>query len=243
MTPTVLESLSSAMSEDDATALEQAVEERLAAEREAFEARFPPKAFIGVARALKIREPAIFARLVLSLRDDFYDFQLNCQSKWPSRDAEIRRLIELRDAANLLVSADLWMPLNPLAEADEEQFLATTKRLATFWGEELTKLEAAPSDVGRPSHNAFHELIIGLIRTYQRVARKRATRPSTRFNKRGYHGDFYQFAIAAWRSLRDHFPETADRIPYSKGALAEALRNHWPKKGTAGYKLILFNPR
>ena len=55
MTPTVLESLSSAMSEDDATALEQAVEEQLAAEREAFEARFPLEAFTGIARALKVR--------------------------------------------------------------------------------------------------------------------------------------------------------------------------------------------
>jgi len=50
MTPTVLESLSSAMSEDDATALEQAVEEQLAAEREAFFEGFPPEAFTGIAR-------------------------------------------------------------------------------------------------------------------------------------------------------------------------------------------------
>jgi hypothetical protein len=44
------------MSEDDATALEQEVEAQLAAEREAFEARFPPKVFLGVAKALKIRD-------------------------------------------------------------------------------------------------------------------------------------------------------------------------------------------
>ena len=235
------------MSEGDATDLEHEALEAEAAEREAFEARFPQRDFLGVARALKIRDPAIFARLVRSLRDDFYVFYMQCQTKWPSRGTEMDRLWELREAANLLASAlasaDLWMPLNPLAEADEEKFLTIAKRLAGFWNEELTKLETEPSAVGRRSHDAFHELIIGLIRTYQRVARKPAKKPNMRFNKPGYHGDFYQFAFAAWCCLRDHFPEAADRIPYSKDALAEALRKHWPKKGTAGYKLILFNSR
>ena len=62
------------MSEDDTTALEQDVLEAEAAEREAFEARLPPRDFLGVAKALNIRDPAIFARLVRSLRDDFYEF-------------------------------------------------------------------------------------------------------------------------------------------------------------------------
>jgi hypothetical protein len=71
------------MSGDDAAALEQAALEQLAAEREAFETRFPPKDFLGVARALRIRDPAIFARLVRSLRDDFYVFYMQFQTKWP----------------------------------------------------------------------------------------------------------------------------------------------------------------
>jgi hypothetical protein len=226
---------------EDTDSHEQEVLEELAADREAFEARFPAKVFLGVAKTLNIRDRAIFARLVRSLRAEFYIFHMGCQSKWPSRRTEMERLRELREAANLLAlaSADLWMPSNPLGEDEEEQFLATAKRLGTFWDEELTKLEAAPSAAGRPSHDEFHELIIGLIRTYQRVAKKPAKKPNMRFNKPGYHGDFYQFAIAAWRCLRDHYPEAADRIPYGKDALAEALRKHWPKKGTAGYKLIL----
>ena len=235
---------------EDTEALEQEALEALATDREAFEARFPPVVFIGVARALKIREPAIFARLVRSLRDDFYDFYMDCgsplRSKRPSRDAAKKRLSELRDAANLIASTDLsidlWMPLSPLGEDEEEQFVTTARRLATFWDEELTKLEAL-SPKRRPSHDAFHELIIYLIRTYQQVAKKPARKPNMRFNKPGYHGDFYQFAIAAWRCLRDHFPEAAGRIPKNEKALAEALRDHWPEKGTAGYKLILFNPR
>jgi hypothetical protein len=229
------------MSEDDAAALEQEVLEAEAAEREAFEARFPQRDFLGVARALKIRDPAIFARLVRSLRDDFYDFHMNCRSERASRGDEMKRLRELRGAADLLASGDLGLPLNLLDE--EEQIVAIAKRLANFWDEELRGLEVGPSAAGRPSHDAFHELIICLIRTYQRVARKPARKPNMRFGKPGYHGDFYQFAIAAWRSLLDHFPEAADRIPYSEGALAEALRKHWPKKGTAGYKLILYTPR
>jgi hypothetical protein len=92
------------MSEDDATALEQEAEAQLAADREAFEARFPPKDFLGVARALRIRDPAVFARLVRFLRDDFYRFHRDCQSKWPSRGAEIERLRKLREAASLLAS-------------------------------------------------------------------------------------------------------------------------------------------
>jgi hypothetical protein len=238
------------MSEDDAAALEQEVLEAEAAEREAFEARFPPKAFIGVARALKIREPAIFARLVRSLRDDFYDFYMDCgsplRSKRPSRDAVKKRFSELRDAANLIastdLSTDLWIPLSPLGEAEEEQFVTTVKRLATFWDDELTKREML-SSLGRPSHEAFHDLIIYLIYTYQQVARKPAKKPSTRRNKKGYFGDFYQFAIAAWHCLRERLPETRHLIPARKEALAEALRNHWPKKGTTGYKLILWKPQ
>jgi hypothetical protein len=224
---------------EDTNSLEQEVLEELAARQEAFEARFPPKNFLGVAKALKIRDRVVFARLVRSLQADFYSFYMDCQSECSSRGTEMGRLRELREAASLLASADLWMPSNPLGEDEEEQFLATMKRLGTFWDEELTKLEAAPSAAGRPSHDEFHELIIGLIWTYQRISRKRATRPSTRFNKPGYHGDFYQFAIAAWRCLRDHLPETHHLIPSRESALAEALRNHWPKKGTAGYKLIL----
>jgi hypothetical protein len=226
-----------------ANSLEQEVLEAEAVEREAFEARFPPKNFLPVARALKIRDQAVFARLVQSLRNEFYFFYMDCHSKWPSRGTEMERLRELREAANLLASADLWLPSKPLGEDEEEQFLATTKRLATFWDAELTKLEAAPSAAGRPSHDEFHELIIGLIRTYQRISRKRATKPSTRFNKPGYHSDFYQFAIAGWRCLRDHLPEARHLIPSSERALAEALRKHWPKKRTAGYKLILHTPR
>ena len=232
---------------EDTDSLEQELLEAEAADREAFEARFPPKDFLGVARALKIRDPATFARLVRLLRDDFYGFHANCQSKWPSRGAEMERLRKLRDAATLLASPGVWMPLNPLEidmafdpfeEVEEEQFLAIAKRLATYSEERLAKLEASPSAAGRRSHDAFHELMVGLIYTYQRITRKQARKPSTRFNKPGYYGDFYQFALAAWHCLRDYLPEARNRMPRSEPALAEALRDHWPKKGTPAYKLI-----
>ena len=130
------------------------------------------------------------------------------------------------------------LAFDPFGEVEEEQFLAIIKRLATFWDERLSRLEADPSAVGRRSHDAFHELIVGLIRTYQQITKKRARKPSTRFNKPGYYGDFYQFAIAAWRCLRRNLPEARHLIPKSEGALGEALRNHWPKKGTGAHKLI-----
>ena len=49
---------------EDAAALEQEALEQLAAEREAFEARFQAKVFLGVAKTLNICDRAIFARLV-----------------------------------------------------------------------------------------------------------------------------------------------------------------------------------
>jgi len=222
-------------------AREQEALAELTAQEDAFNERFPPAAFLGAAKELKIRDRASFARLVRFLRDDFYGFYMDCQNKRPSHDAELKRLRELRDAANLVATNDpWWMPLSPLGEAEQEQFVTTARRLATFWDEELMKREVL-SSVGRPSHEAFHELIIYLIWTYQRVARKPAKKPSTRRNKSGYYGEFYQFAIAAWRCILERLPETRHLIPISEGALGEALRDHWPKKGTTGYKLILYH--
>src|SRR6516164_6543840 len=131
---------------EDTAALEQEALAQLAEQEDAFKKRFPPPVFAGVARALKIRDRATFARLVRSLRVHFYAFYVSCQSKPPSRDEETKhRLKELRDAANLIASTDLWtdpwMPLSPLGETEEEQFVTMARRLATFWDEELTKRE------------------------------------------------------------------------------------------------------
>src|SRR6516225_5365461 len=134
---------------EDTEAREQEALAELTAQEDAFNERFPPAAFLGAAKELKIRDRASFARLVRFLRDDFYGFYMDCQNKRPSHDAELKRLRELRDAANLVaspdLSIDLWMPLSPLGEAEEEQFVTTAKRLATFWDEELMKREVLSS--------------------------------------------------------------------------------------------------
>jgi hypothetical protein len=208
------------MSEGDATDLEHEALEAEAAERDAFEARFPPVAFMHVARTLKIRDPAIFAQLVQFLRDDFYGFYMDCQNKRPSRDAEMKRLGELRDAANLVASNDpWWTPLRPLAEADEEQFATTARQLATFWDEELTKLEGVSSSVGRRSHKEFHDLIIYLIRTYQRVARKPAKKPSTRRNKSG--------TTASSINSRSPPGIAFEKVCPKRAASSHATKPHW----------------
>jgi hypothetical protein len=74
------------MSEDDATALEQAVEEQLAAEREAFFEGFPPEAFTGIAKTLKVRPtPENLSRLRGWLLPDFYYLYRVVPSKEPTR--------------------------------------------------------------------------------------------------------------------------------------------------------------
>ena len=104
------------MSEDDTDALHQAVEEQLAAERDAFEACFPPEAFTGIAKALKVRPtPENLSWLRGRLLPDFY-FCLDVRHllKEPTRKQEINHLKKICEAATTLHSS--LTSFHPLAE-------------------------------------------------------------------------------------------------------------------------------
>jgi hypothetical protein len=219
------------MSEDEDA--EREALDQDAAEREDFMARFPPSAFVDVARALKW--PADIGNLVRlgrALRPRFYTFHESCSKRRLSPSAAAEQLRQLRDAANLLTSRDalLWMPSDLICQPNGEQFFAAARRLAMHWNAQLGR---SSSRAGRRSHTAFRELIVDLIRVYARLTSRRPIKPWVRrSNPRrgtaaGYGGDFNEFAVAIWRCVFQYIPEARPAIPGSERAVAEALRNHW----------------
>jgi hypothetical protein len=248
MTPTVLESLSSAMSEDDATALEQAVEEQLAAEREAFFAGFPPEAFRGIATALKVRPtPENLSRLRGWLLPDFH-FCLDVRHRYkePTREEQIKLLQKLAKAASSLHSTvtnfdiNFCLPLALLAPDEgglgvTDHFVATLQLLANTAANEVEKPASRRSGRGRPRKNEpFRQLTPRLIRKYERLTNEPAGRPNwlPDDGRHGRKGSFYPFAVAVWFCLRKNLPaEALAAIPSTEIGLGEELKKHWPKNG------------
>jgi hypothetical protein len=233
------------MSEDEDTAEREPREAHdleVREQKDAFMRRFSPTSFEGVAGALRMpADEQHLLRLGRALWSRFYDFYETCSEKRPSRAAVADRVRALRDAANLLASshgARLWLwTLPEIGEAEEEIFFATAKRLASLWDEQLGRL-SSPARAGRRRHSAFHDLIADLVPVYERLTNKSAKRPGVLRSKGGcgskrrYGGPFYEFTVAIWRCVRRHIPEACHIIPASEDAVAEALRNHWPKLAT-----------
>jgi hypothetical protein len=179
------------MTKDDTTALEQEALEELAAEREALEARFPPKAFTGIAKALEIRStPENLARLRGWLLRDFYSYLcVGISDKEPTRKERIARLKQLREAATILHSSianfeDVW-PLNligpdgPFATDNvTNRFTETLRCLADTAASEIEKLRSRKSRRGRPPKNEpFRQFTPRLVRKYERLMKERAGCP------------------------------------------------------------------
>jgi|SRR5215471_1808549 len=159
------------MSEDDATVLEQEAEAQLAAEREAFEARFPPEAFTGIAEALKVRPtPENLAWLRDELLPDFYSLYFSCsQVKWPTRKEEIDLWKKIHKAASDLHSAVTSFNINCLpldlfapdegAAGVTDHFIVTLRLLADTAPGQIETIASEKSRRGRPAKNApFREL-------------------------------------------------------------------------------------
>jgi hypothetical protein len=233
------------MSEDDTTALEQEALEQLAAEREAFEARFPPKAFAEIAKALKVR-PTLenLSRLRGRLLPDFHScLDVRHRYKEPTRKEKIKLLKQLSEAASTLHSVvsnfdiNFCLPLSLLALDESavgvsDHFIATLELLAKTAAGQIEKPAFSKSHRGRPRKNEpFRQLTPDLVRIYEFV-RKEPAPPYWLPDSHGYggKGNFYRFALAVWRCLQDNLPaEALTVIPPTEFGLAEELRKHWPK--------------
>jgi hypothetical protein len=239
------------MSEDDAAALEQEVLEAEAAEREAFEARFPTAVFTGIAKALKVRPgPENLSRLRGRLLPEFYYLHMTVLKKEPTREEQINQLRKVYEAASTLHSCltafnriwlelnlpiDLFAPDEGLAEGITDPFIATLQQLAEATASSAEKLASKGSRRGRPAKNfPFRQLTPDLVRIYEFVRKEPAEPPYWLPDSHGYggKGNFYPFALAIWHCLRDNLPDTAlAAIPPTEFGLAEELRKHWPKDG------------
>jgi hypothetical protein len=233
------------MSEDESTALEQKVEAQLAAEREAFEARFPAEAFTGIAKALKVRpKPENLSRLRDWLLPDFYHYlDVRHLLKAPTRKQEIDYLKKICEAATTLHS--LLTSFHPLVEPlhwrarDEgavgvtDHFEATLQFLAATAAGDIEKLASEKPRRGRPSKNEpFRQLTPTLIRTYESIRKEPAESPYHLPDSRIYDskGSFHSFALAVWHCLKDNLPREARAVmPSNEGGLGEELKKHWPK--------------
>jgi hypothetical protein len=235
------------MSEDE-DALEQEYLEARAAEWKAFEARFPPEAFAGIAKALRIRpKPEYLSRLRGWLLADFYDYLCwRRPGKEPTREERINRVKKLREAAmslhfSLTHLGIMDWPLDVLAPDDDpnapgvtDQFTATLQLLADRAATLIENIASKKSRRGRPIKNApFRELTPRLIRKYERLTEESAERPYQLPDSGGIYnskGSFYPFAVAVWRCLQDNLPpDSLAVIPATEAGLAEELKKHWPK--------------
>jgi hypothetical protein len=228
---------------EDADAREQEVLETEAADREAFEARFPPEAFTGIAKALKARPtPENLSWLRERFLPEFYYIFEGVSHKQPTRQERISRLNKVQHAASILhwalTSSDgVWLDLMLFTRPGEsftangQQFAADARRLADIATNIVEELSSRQSHRGRPSKNApFRELTPSLVRIYKFIRKEPASSPYWLPDSRVYGGKglFFPFAVAVWRCLRENLPPKARHtIPSSKDALAQELRKYW----------------
>jgi hypothetical protein len=234
----------------DADSFEQEVLEAEAAEREAFEARFPPEAFTGIAKALKVRPtPENLSWLHGRLLPHFYHcLDTRHRLKEPTRKERINRIKKLREAAMSLQFSlthfdGIWVmdwPLDVLAPEDDpdapgvtDQFHATLQLLADRATTLIEGIASEKSRRGRPSKNEpFRQLTPTLVRIYELIRKEPAGRPYFLPDSGIYggKGDFHLFALAIWRCLQNNLPpDSRAGIPDTEGGLAEELKKHWPK--------------
>ena len=212
------------MSSDEAD-LDQARREEIA-DREAFEARFPPEAFEDIAGALGVSADRPNLEVVRELlREDFSWF---CSSRVGDKAVRAKHARELktraRAAATLLSflrsGSVLHQPLVLLGGPFREKFLGVLEALAR-----------PPRSGGRyrPKDRFRTELAPSLIWIYEHATSDKAKVPRWSADSRAYGGKFYRFACAVRQCLYDRVPEVRAALPASDGALAQELQDHWPE--------------
>jgi hypothetical protein len=217
--------------EGDDTAFQEMMEEK-----EAFEARFPPEGFAGVAEALGWHpDQETLAAIRTRLLPGFYFFFVSTEGTVPSRDDRVKRLSEVRDAAAALLSLvrryggliDFWSVLD-LAAWDEKS-RTTVERLIEGADAEIRKLLSSRGRGGRPPKDQFRQLAADLVRAYERLTNSEATKPEWSGGSK-FDGKFYEFAVAAERCFRVKVSEreVLKELPATSAALGDGLRKHWP---------------
>jgi hypothetical protein len=213
------------MSDQDAG--DEASRDQIAA-LEAFEAKFKPEDFAGVAQALRLpEEPETLSWLRNLLLPDFRLFVECSAGKKATREEQISRLEKLRDTATGLeallrpggtrsgLPRRLWG-----SNLISDQFTQTLGVLALEAERQIQRLRSSPRGrAGRPRKEAFRQLGADLIRTFEKITQRKA---------RDLHFDnFCLFADAACRSLRAAVPAADADLPQSVRGLRESMLETW----------------
>jgi hypothetical protein len=206
------------------------------AEREAFEARFPPEAFSGIAAALGLlSDQNMLSGLRGSLFHPFYFFYVISSGETLSRDDWICGLTEMRDAARTLLKSlrygEALMTIGSAGGDDpvfDGKFRGTVRSIADRADAKITKLRSERNKGGRPRIE-FWEMAPDLIREYRRWTGKEATKPRWLGGSK-YAGEFYDFVVAVVDCLRDNLaePHFLKNLPDSPSAIGDGLRKRWP---------------
>jgi hypothetical protein len=211
------------------------------AEREAFEARFPPEAFEPIARALHV---ATTAENVSAIRGWLMPYLEQSFSgdvvKEPTVTERRKELRRLRDALAVVWhasrrrhgSASLPWTLRDLGDGVPEKFVATLQRLHRRVDERLRELSVVPARRGPKPKTTFRNFTPDLIWLYERMTGEEAGKPYWLDDSGIYGGDFYRFAVAIWKCMRECVPQFKAGLPQSEGALAQEIKNHWPNEDT-----------
>jgi hypothetical protein len=194
---------------------------------DAFEARFSPEAFAGVAQALGLPGgPETLSWLRGLLLPEFQHFVETCPGQKVSREERIHRLAKLGEAA-----ANLDTLLGPGgarsglprrfwgSDLITDQFTDTLRILAVEADRQIHRLRSSPGRGGRPRRDAARQLGKDLIRVYEKITGERAK--DLNFER------FRRFAAAAYRCLRVSVPAAETELPPSSRGLHDLLQSIW----------------
>jgi hypothetical protein len=202
------------------------------AEREAFEARFPPETFSGIAEAMGLpAEPEILSGLRRSLLETFYFLYAISSGESLSREERISGLTELRDAARSLSKSlrysRAWITVGSLRNAEDEplydeKFRATVRSLAVKAEKKIVELKSRRDKPGRPTKEDFWELMPDLVRIYEGWTGSEAKKPRCISGRKS--GGFRSFVVAVNNCLRANLTEVTDKLPSGPSAVRSELR-------------------
>jgi hypothetical protein len=199
-----------------------------AAEREVFEARFPPETFSQIAEAMGLpAEPEILSGLRRSLLETFYYFYAISSGESSSREERISGLTELRDAARSFRYSGAWITVGSLGKAEnepmyDEKFRATVRSLAAKAEKKIVELKSRRDQPGRPRKEDFWELMPDLVRIYEGWTGKEAKKPPGIRGRK--FGGFRSFVVAVNNCLLANLTEVADKLPSGPSAVRSELR-------------------